>query len=100
MKIGHFFQKLTCGSMILAAVACPVFTSCYDDSALNERLEQVEEDVNQIKSDLEALKNAVQTGLTVVDYNQIEGGYELLMSDGTKLYIYNGEDGEKCDKGD
>ena len=100
MKIGQFFQKLTYGSMILAAVACPVFTSCYDDSALNERLEQVEEDVNQIKSDLGALKNAVQIGLTVVDYNQIEGGYELLMSDGSKINIYNGADGAKGDKGD
>ena len=100
MKFGHFFQNLTYGSMILAAVACPVFTSCYDDTALNERLENVENDVEQIKSDLEALKNAEMNDLTVVDYNQIEGGYELVMSDGTKLNIYNGKDGAKGDKGD
>ena len=87
MKFGQFFQKMACGSMILAALACPVFTSCYDDSALNERLDNVEKDVNQIKSDLEALKNAAQNGLTVLDYNQIEGGYELIMSDGSKIKI-------------
>lgn len=100
MKIGQFFQKLTYGSMILAAVACPVFTSCYDDSALNERLDKVENDVNQIKSDLAALKAAVENNLSVVDYVQIEGGYELTMSDGSKINIYNGADGAKGDKGD
>ena len=31
--------------MILAALACPVFTSCYDDSALNERIDKVEGDI-------------------------------------------------------
>ena len=97
MKIGQFFQKLTYGSMILAAVACPVFTSCYDDSALNERLDKVENDVNQIKSDLAALKAAVENNLSVVDYVQIEGGYELTMSDGSKINIYNGADGAKGD---
>ena len=97
MKFGHFFQNLTYGSMILAAVACPVFTSCYDDTALNERLENVENDVEQIKSDLEALKNAEMNDLTVVDYNQIEGGYELVMSDCSKINIYNGAKGDPGD---
>ena len=79
---------------MLAVLSCPVFTSCYDDSALNERLDKVENDVNQIKSDLAALKAAVENNLSVVDYNQIEGGYELLMSDGSKINIYNGADGK------
>ena len=34
MKLGQFFKKAVGGSMILAALACPVFTSCYDDSKL------------------------------------------------------------------
>ena len=98
MKIGHFSKMLASASMILAALACPVFTSCYDDSALNERLDKVEQDVTQIKSDLAALKDAVDNNLSVVDYNQVEGGYELIMSDGSKINIYNGADGAKGDK--
>ena len=94
MKFGQFFQKVACGSMMVALLACPVFTSCYDDSALNERLDKVENDVTQIKSDLAALQAAVEKKLTVVDYNQIDGGYELLMSDGSKITIYNGADGQ------
>ena len=86
--------------MLIALLACPVFTSCYDDSALNERLDKVEQDVTQIKSDLAALKDAVDNNLSVVDYNQVEGGYELIMSDGSKINIYNGADGAKGDKGD
>ena len=100
MKFGQFFQKVACGSMLIALLACPVFTSCYDDSALNERLDKVEQDLTQIKSDLAALKDAVDNNLSVVDYNQVEGGYELIMSDGSKINIYNGADGAKGDKGD
>ncbi len=53
--------------------------------------------MEQIKSGLDALKAAVEQKLTVEDYNQIDGGYELLMSDGSKIYIYNGADGAKGD---
>ena len=56
--------------------------------------------MEQIKSGLDALKAAVEQKLTVEDYNQIDGGYELLMSDGSKIYIYNGAKGDKGDQGE
>ena len=80
------------------AAAAMMFVGC--TAELEQRVDQLENDVEQIKSGLEALKAAVENKLTVEDYNQIEGGYELLMSDGSKLYIYNGADGAKGDKGD
>ena len=80
------------------AAAAMMLVGCTKE--LEQRVDQLENDVEQIKSGLEALKAAVENKLTVEDYNQIEGGYELLMSDGTKLYIYNGADGAKGDKGD
>ena len=80
------------------AAAAMMLVGC--TAELEQRVDQLETDVEQIKSGLEALKAAVENKLTVEDYNQIEGGYELLMSDGTKLYIYNGADGAKGDKGD
>lgn len=80
------------------AAAAMMLVGC--TAELEQRVDQLENDVEQIKSGLEALKAAVENKLTVEDYNQIDGGYELLMSDGTKLYIYNGADGAKGDKGD
>ena len=98
--------------MIALAMATPLFTSCYDDSALNEKLEDIQTEVDKLKSDLAALQAAVDNNLSVVDYKQIEGGYELTMSDGSTITILNGKDGaagaagkdgkdgEKGDKGD
>ena len=80
------------------AAAAMMLVGCTKE--LEQRVDQLENDVEQIKSGLEALKAAVEQKLTVEDYNQIDGGYELLMSDGTKIYIYNGADGAKGDKGD
>ena len=73
------------------AAAAMMLVGC--TAELEQRVDQLENDVEQIKSGLEALKAAVENKLTVEDYNQIEGGYELLLSDGSKLYIYNGADG-------
>ena len=90
--------------LIGLAAAALLFAGCTKE--LEQRVDQLETDVEQLQSGLDALKKAVEGKLTVEDYKQIEGGYELLMSDGTKLYLYNGEDGKdgadgaKGDKGD
>ena len=86
--------------MILAALACPVFTSCYDDTYLNDRLDKVEQDIETIKGSLAALDNAAQTGLSIKDYTQVEGGYELTFSNDEKITIYNGAKGETGAQGE
>ena len=53
--------------MIALAMATPLFTSCYDDSALNEKLEDIQTEVDKLKSDLAALQAAVDNNLSVVD---------------------------------
>ena len=93
MKTNNFFKRFCGAAMVALAMAMPLFTSCYDDSALNEKLEDIQNEVNQIKSDLAALQAAVDNDLSVVEYTEIEGGYELTMSDGSKIYLYNGKDG-------
>jgi hypothetical protein len=85
---------------ILFALAAAALMAVGCTKELESRVDQLEQDVTELQSGLDALKAAVEKKLTVVDYVQIEGGYELLMSDGTKLYIYNGADGAKGDKGD
>ena len=106
MKLGNFFTKALGSAMILAALACPIFTSCYDDSALNNRIDGVVEDmenlagdVNQLKSDLAALKTAVEKKLVVNELKTISDGYELVFSDGTTAVIKNGAKGDKGDAG-
>lgn len=84
--------------LIGLAAAALMFAGCTKE--LEQRVDQLETDVEQLQSGLDALKKAVEDKLTVEDYKQIEGGYELVMSDGTKLYLYNGADGAKGDKGD
>ena len=93
MKTNNFFKRFCGAAMVALAMAMPLFTSCYDDSALNEKLEDIQTEVDKLKSDLAALQAAVDNNLSVVDYKQIEGGYELTMSDGSTITILNGKDG-------
>ena len=111
MKIGQFFKKAVGGSMILAALACPVFTSCYDDSALNDRIDKVEGDIadlDQRLKDLEArLNNELQALQTLLEGKiaalqgqvdglvtvksctaKTDGTYEITLSDGSKFTVY------------
>ena len=97
--------------MILAALACPVFTSCYDDSALNDRIDKVEGDIadlDQRLKDLEArLNNELQALQTLLEGKiaalqgqvdglvtvksctaKTDGTYEITLSDGSKFTVY------------
>lgn len=97
MKTLNFFKRFCGAALVLVAMAAPMLTSCYDDSALNEKLEavqnevdQIKTDLTQLKSDLAALKAAVDANLSVSQLNQLPDGYELVFSDGTKAVIKNG----------
>ena len=97
--------------MILAALACPVFTSCYDDSALNGRLDKVEQDVQTLSDKLAALESKLNLELTALQtllegkiaalQGQVDGlvtvssctaqkngAYEITLSDGSKFTVY------------
>lgn len=97
--------------MILAALACPVFTSCYDDSALNSRLDEVEQDVQTLSDKLAALESKLNLELTALQtllegkiaalQGKVDelvtvtsctaknnGAYEVTLSDGTKFTVY------------
>ncbi len=118
MKIGQFFKKAVGGSMILAALACPVFTSCYDDSALNERIDKVEGDIadldqrlkdleTRLNNELQALQTLLEGKITALQgqvgdlgtqikglvtvsscVKQSDGSYEITLSDGSKFTVY------------
>ena len=49
MKLGQFFKKMVGGSVILAALACPIFTSCYDDSKLWNEMDKLNDRVTSLE---------------------------------------------------
>lgn len=98
MKTLNLFKNACGAALLVLAMALPAFTSCYDDSALNGKLEAVQKEVNQIKtdltqlkSDLAALQAAVDGELSIVRLNELPDGYELVFSDSTKAVIKNGK---------
>ena len=115
MKIGQFFKKMVGGSMILAALACPVFNSCADFgtdieglkgeladledrvAALEQKLNTdlaalqtlLEGKINAVAGDLAELEGKVDGLVTVKECKQnANGEYEITLSDGTKFTVY------------
>ena len=115
MKIGQFFKKIAGGSMILAALACPVFNSCADFgtdieglkgeladledrvAALEQKLNTdlaalqtlLEGKINAVAGDLAELEGKVDGLVTVKECKQnAKGEYEITLSDGTKFTVY------------
>ena len=97
--------------MILAALACPVFTSCYDDSALNDRIDGIEEELGSLEErvaalekrlndDLAALQTLLESKIAALQgevdalvtvskcEKQNDGSYQITLSDGTSFTVY------------
>lgn len=92
--------------------AALVFAACdkYDDSALQNRLNNLEgrvttleATVNQLNSNLASLQTlveALQNEITVKVISKTKDGYTITFSDGVSVTISNGEDGADGEKGD
>jgi len=74
MKIGQFFKNLASGSVILAALACPVFNSCADFGA---ELEDMKGDIADLENRVTALEEKLNTDLTALQA-LLEGKIEAL----------------------
>ncbi len=90
--------------MILATLAAPVFTSCYDDTAILDRLDKVEQRVEDLESKLNtelaalktllegqiaALQGEVDKLVTVSSCTENnDGSYEIVLSDGKSFVVY------------
>ena len=92
----------------LAAVACQ--PAEYDDSALNNRIDEIagrvdalEEDVATLQLNVDAmttLANALKNGLYITTVTAVENGYTITFSDGSSISILNGEDGAQGPQGE
>lgn len=75
----------------------------YDDSAINEKLESIENRVSKLESwvaqansDIINIKKLIENsnnGITIVKYAETASGYRITFSDGTFIDIKNGKDG-------
>lgn len=97
--------------MILAAVACPLFTSCYDDLAINQRIDGIEEELGtleervaaleqKLNNEVAALKTMIENKVAALDgkiealvtvskcEKKADGSHEITLSDGTKFTVY------------
>ena len=86
------------------AMAAMAFTSCeYDDSDLWNKINDLEQQVEDNTSDiaaLTALMDAINVGKTITGVESTDEGYVLTFSDGTKVTLRHGKDGAQGEKGD
>ena len=86
-------MKTILKSLMCMVLSVPMFTSCYDDSAIWDKFEELEGEIqalaDELNSQVDAL-NSLVNGLTTVsscEKNQ-DGSYTVTLSNGTKFNVY------------
>lgn len=97
----RFYKKL---SFLLLAAASVVSCSKYDDSDLWNEVNGIKDRVTNIESQLsdmnsgirqlQTLIDAVKDNIYIVSFTRVEGGYEIVLSDGRRVTIRDGKDGQ------
>ncbi len=77
--------------MVASAVLVLGLAGCSD---LNDRVDQLESDVQELQNGLKTLQAAVDAKLTVTGVTDIENGSKVTFSNGTSIDITNGKDGK------
>lgn len=93
--------------IILSALSSFFVLSCskeYDDSelwdkvnSLEDRIESIEEKIESMNKEIASVENivkALEKRLYVTNITPLPEGYEILFSDGSKIIISDGKDGE------
>lgn len=80
-------------SFFLSAVMMLVFTGCYDDAAILDRLGKLEAAVNGLNSELDALHGMLDGTVTITECTQNSNGtYDVTLSSGVTLTVKDGAD--------
>lgn len=97
----HFYKKL---SFLLLAAASVVSCSKYDDSDLWNEVNGIKDRVTNIESQLsdmnsgirqlQTLIDAIKDNVYIVSFTRVTGGYEIVLSDGRRVTIHDGKDGQ------
>lgn len=82
---------------LLIIFAC-LFGACSDLSDINNRLDELEQDIIEIQDAIDALNKAYKDGKVIKSVEPSDndaGGYVITFSDGQTIDIINGKDGDK-----
>lgn len=82
-------------NILLASAAIIIMAGCTKD--LEQKISQLESTVEMFKSGVGTLKKAVDEGLTVETFTVVDGGYKIILSDGSRLYLYEASAQDKAD---
>lgn len=86
------FLALSVVAMLTALVGCS-----YDDGAIWDKFNELEEEIDQNREDIEtltALMDALSAGKVIISTETTNEGVVLTFSDGSKVTIRNGKDGK------
>lgn len=85
-------MKIFVRSLLCLSLAIPAFTSCYDDSALWDKVNDMEARLNELEvemtSQVEAMQALLSNGATLTSCKKnSDGSYTVTLSDGTKFKV-------------
>lgn len=86
------WMKIFVRSLLCISLAVPAFTSCYDDSALWDKVNDMEARLNELEvemtSQTEAMQALLSNGATLTSCKKnSDGSYTVTLSDGTKFKV-------------
>lgn len=86
------WMKIFVRSFLCLSLAIPAFTSCYDDSALWDKVNDMEARLNELEvemtSQVEAMQALLSNGATLTSCKKnSDGSYTVTLSDGTKFKV-------------
>lgn len=86
------WMKIFVRSLLCLSLAIPAFTSCYDDSALWDKVNDMETRLNELEvemtSQVEAMQALLSNGATLTSCKKnSDGSYTVTLSDGTKFKV-------------
>ena len=83
-----FLSAILFGALMVSSTG--TFVSCkdYDDD-----IDRIDKELTEINATIASLDAAIKAGKFVSSYSAITGGYELVFTDGSKITISNGKDG-------
>ena len=93
----NIFKIWMAALLLVGAVGCE-----YDDAALWDKVNDLEEQVEQNKetiATLQALVEALNQGKVIMNVEQTEEGYKLVFSDGSAVEVKHGKDGANGEHG-
>lgn len=96
-------RKFLCLALGVVATLTAMVGCTYDDDAIWQRIDNLEEQVEQNRTDiatLTALIEAMDEGKVILSTEYTEEGVVLRFSDGTSVTIRNGKDGNPGEQGE